>query len=201
MSLPTTATVHNWRRLTNKSGLYPIYLRITIDRVQKYELIPVPAKISKEQWIREDDNWVCDDHPFFFEINTKIREQKQTIQNLIKRYYLAGKTMTFSTITSEIKRSGYNKTFNAFFAEYVRRPTDNLEPATFKKYKACLEHLNSFSKDITFQDLSPELIEGFYCYCRDVKLLLGSTIESYFKAAWRYFGQTNGDRKYSKITQ
>ncbi len=182
MSLPTTAVVHNWRRLNNKSGLYPIYLRITIDRKQKYESIPVPAKVSKEQWIGEDDNWVRDDHPFFFEINTKIREQKQAIQNLIKRYYLAGKTMTFLTITSELKRSGYNKTFSAFFAEYVRRPTDNLEPATFKKYKACLEHLNTFRKDISFQDLSPELIEEFYCYCRDVKLLLGSTIESYFKA-------------------
>ncbi len=165
MSPPTTAVVNNWRRLKNKSGLYPICLRITIDRVQKYDLIPVPTKISKEQWIGEDDKWVRADHPFFFEINTKIREQKQAIQNLIKRYYLAGKTMTFSSITSELKRSGYNKTFNAFFAEYVRRPTENLEPATFKKYKSCLEHLNSFRKDISFQDLSPELIEEFYCYC------------------------------------
>jgi hypothetical protein len=170
MSLPTTAVVHNWRRLNNKSSLYPIYLRITIDRIQKYEMIPVPAKVSKEQWIGEDDNWIREDHPYFFEINTKIREQKQAIQNLIKRYYLAGKTMTFSIITSELKRSGYNKSFSGFFAEYVRRPTDNLEPATFKKYKACLEHLNSFKKDIPFQDLSPELIEEFYCYCRDVKL-------------------------------
>jgi hypothetical protein len=104
MSLPTTAVVHNWRRLNNKSGLYPIYLRITIDRIQKYEMIPVPAKESKEQWIGEDDNWVRDDHPYFFEINIKIGEQKQAIQNLIKRYYLAGKMMTFSTITSELKR-------------------------------------------------------------------------------------------------
>jgi Arm DNA-binding domain len=76
MSLPTTAVVHNWHRLTNKSGLYPIYLRITIDRVQKYEMIPVPVKISKEQCIGEDDNWVRDDHPFFFEINCKIRGTK-----------------------------------------------------------------------------------------------------------------------------
>jgi site-specific recombinase XerD len=62
------------------------------------------------------------------------------------------------------------------------RPSDKLEPDTFKKYKACLEHLNNFKKEIYFNELTPEMIEDFYTYCRDVKLLQGSTIESYFKA-------------------
>jgi site-specific recombinase XerD len=182
MKLPTTAVVHNWRRTTTKSGLYPIHLRIAINCVQKYDPIPVPANISREQWLGEDDNWVRDDHPFYFEINNKIRERKQLVQNLIKRYYMAGKTITFSDIFMELKRAGHSKNLNLFFAEYIRRPTDKLEPDTFKKYKACLEHLNSFKKEIYFNELTPEMVEDFYAYCRDVKGLQGSTIESYFKA-------------------
>src|SRR5450432_1654198 len=106
MTLPTTSVVLNWRQLRNKSGLYPVHLRITMDRKSKYEHIPAPAKISKAQWIGQDDNWVREDHPFFFEINTKIREKKQAVQNLIRRYYLAGKPITFSTIFHELHRSG-----------------------------------------------------------------------------------------------
>jgi len=182
MKLPTTAVVHNWRRTTNKSGLYPIHLRIAMNLVQKYDEIPVPLKISREQWLGEDDNWVRDDHPFYFEINNKIRERKQLVQNLIKRYYMAGKTISFSDIFMELKSAGHSKNLNLFFAEYIRRPTDKLEPDTFKKYKACLEHLNGFKKEIYFNELTAEMVEDFYAYCRDVKGLQGSTIESYFKA-------------------
>jgi len=182
MSLPTTSIVHNRRRLSNKSGDYPIHLRITIDRKSKYEHIPVPAKISKAQWIGQDDNWVRDDHPFFFEINTKIREKKQAVQNLIRRYYLSGKPITFSTLFHELHRSGLTSTFNAFFADYIKHPTDKIEIDTLKKYKACIEHLNTFNNKISFQDLTPDLIEEFYCYCRDKKELKGSTIDSYFNA-------------------
>jgi site-specific recombinase XerD len=182
MNLPTTAVVINRRRLNNKSGVYPVHLRITIGRTSKYERIPIPTNISMEQWIGEDDNWVRNTHPYYFEINIKIRERKQAVQNLIKRYYLAGRMPNFSDIFAVLKRSGHSESFNAFFAEYIRRPTDKLEPDTFKKYKACLEHLNNFKKNINFQDLNPEIIEDFYCYCRDAKGLQGSTIDSYFNA-------------------
>ncbi|MEO7046524.1 MAG: phage integrase SAM-like domain-containing protein [Ferruginibacter sp.] len=161
MKLPTTAVVHNWRRKTTKSGLYPIHLRIAMNKVQKHDLIPVPANIRKEQWLGEDDNWVREDHPFYFEINNKIPERKQLVQNLIKRFYMAGKTIMFSDIFMELKSAGHSKNLNLFFTEYIRRPTHKLEPDTFKKYKACQEHLNGFKKNIFFHDLNPEMIEAF----------------------------------------
>jgi len=105
MMLPTTSVVHNWQQMTNKSGLYPVHLRITIDRKCKYLLIPVPSKISKAQWLGQNDNWVSADHPFFFEINIKIREKKQIVQNLIRRYYLGGKQITFSIFFHELDGS------------------------------------------------------------------------------------------------
>jgi hypothetical protein len=183
MNLPTLSVVHNRRRLSNKSGKYPVHIRITIDRASKYHPIDLPEKITKEQWSGMDDYWVKNTHPFYFETNTKIREQKLVIQNLIKRYYLAGKKMSFSVIFSHLNQADLGSCFNIFFANYIKNPNDKLEPDTFKKYKACLDHVNSYNKEITFQELTPELIEEFYHYCRDKKNLKGSTIDSYFNAS------------------
>ena len=182
MILPTTSVLLNRRRLPNKSGKYPVAIRITINRSSKYHTIPLPEKVTTEQWSGVDDYWVNDSHPFSFEINTKIREEKQIIQNLIKRYYLAGKKITFQMIFGQLKHGGSGSCFNTFFANYIKHPTDKIEIDTLKKYKACLEHLNSFNREIMFQDLTPDLVEDFYRFCRDRKNLVGSTIDSYFNA-------------------
>ena len=58
MNLPTTAVILNRRRLANKSGKYPVHIRITIGRQSKYRAIPTPEKVSKEQWSGIDDYWV-----------------------------------------------------------------------------------------------------------------------------------------------
>jgi len=182
MKLPSTAVILNRRRLSNKSGRYPIDIRISINGASKYRSIPLPEKVRKEQWSGTEDYWVNSTHPFYFEINTKIREEKTVIQNIIKRYYMAGKKITFPMIFGHLKNTGIGSCFNIYFDNYIKHPSDRIETDTLKKYKACLEHLNNFNKEITFQDLTPDLIEDFYRFCRDQKNLQGSTIDSYFNA-------------------
>ena len=104
MSLPTTAVILNRRRLANKSGRYPVHIRITIGRQSKYRSIPTPEKVTTEQWSGNDDFWVNTTHPYNFEINTKIREEKTAIQDIIKRYYMAGKRITFPMIFGHLKK-------------------------------------------------------------------------------------------------
>lgn len=58
MIIPTLSVVINRKSETSKTGLYPIYLRITIDRESKYYKIEVPKKISYKDWNGADDNWV-----------------------------------------------------------------------------------------------------------------------------------------------
>jgi hypothetical protein len=58
MNLPTTTILLNWRRKTNKSGKYPVHIRIMINRACKYYPIPIPEKISLPQWAGKDDYWV-----------------------------------------------------------------------------------------------------------------------------------------------
>src|SRR5882724_8915246 len=180
MSLPSVKVVHNWRNKPNKSGLYSIHLPITIAGEQKYYPVQVPMKVSLNQWSGEADAWVKNNHPFFFEINNKIRERKNVILDLIGRYYNSTNALTFAIIFKELKKSINTDSFNEYFEYYINHPSGNLQLDTLKKYKACLDHLNRFNKKIRFVDLSPELVRDFYDYCRSNEHLAGSTIDSYF---------------------
>jgi hypothetical protein len=66
MFSPLVTIVFNWRGETNKSGLYSIYLRITIDRVSRYYKIYLPQKITYQQWSGVEDAWVKSTHPYSF---------------------------------------------------------------------------------------------------------------------------------------
>jgi hypothetical protein len=98
MILPQVSVILNWRNETNKSGLYPIHLRITINRLSKYYRIDIPKKITLKDWSSTEDAWVKQSHEFAFEINNKIREKKNLIHDLIKRHYNFNKNLDFETI-------------------------------------------------------------------------------------------------------
>ncbi|MEK7227833.1 MAG: hypothetical protein AAB681_00570, partial [Patescibacteria group bacterium] len=65
MNLPQVSVVFNWRNEDNKSELYSIHLRITINRDSRYYKIPLPQKVTEAQWNGKDDNWVKN-HEFSF---------------------------------------------------------------------------------------------------------------------------------------
>lgn len=181
MVIPSVRPVHNWRKNKNKKGIYPIHLEIKIG-VRKYFPIKVPYKVSKDEWSGKDDAWVKSTHPFFFEINNKIREKKSVIIELIKRYYTLNKSLSFDVVFKELNKRYNTGSFNQYLQDYINNPSDNIEPDTLKKYRACLEHLNNFNSDVKFHDLCPQLIEDFYQHCVKKAKLVGSTIDSYFDA-------------------
>ena len=98
MIIPHVAVVLNWRNHDNKSGLFSVYLRITIDRVSRYFKILIPKKIRIDQWSYGDDCWVRTNHPFSFEINNKLMEKKNVVYKFIKRNYNYNKRVTFDII-------------------------------------------------------------------------------------------------------
>lgn len=182
MKVPTVSIVINYRKQSNKTGMYPIYLRITIDRQSKYVKIPTPQKVSLSDWNHnhKGEIYVKNNHLFAFEINTKIREYKQKIYDIIKRYYALNRTIKFEVILQELTRNSGKLTFNQFAAEYIKNPKEKFELATITKYNTFLKHLNDFNKQVQFNDLTPELVVNFRTHL-EVKLnLAGSTMKSYF---------------------
>lgn len=128
--------VFNWRNQENITSQYSIHLRITIDRKARYYSIPLPLKITPEQWSGREDNWIKNTHPYYFEINTKIKEKKDVVSDLIKQYYMANKQLTFEAIDRYLKKKGDPQSF----IDYMK---DHPESAgkTRAKYYQKIQHL------------------------------------------------------------
>lgn len=164
MHYPTVTVVLNWKGLKNKLGLYSVYLRITIERTSKYYTVPLPMKVSAEDWTGREDAWVRNTHPFSFEINSKIREKREVIYALIKRHYNLGKPLAFETIFKTLRRKDDGSLLNSYFKAYIRERPEKLEEATWQKYEACLQHLNAFNPKISFPEVDEPLVKNFKKY-------------------------------------
>jgi site-specific recombinase XerD len=180
MNLPQIAVVFNWRNEDNKSGLYSIHLRITIDRDSRYFKVPLPQKVSDDQWNGKEDNWVKN-HPFSFEINNKIIEKKALLNELIKRSYNFNKPLTFDTISRHLKKKGNSNSFYDYMKDFIANPPEKLEENTIKKYNTCLSHLQEFRKELYFSDINNILLRDFHRFMQVEKKLQGSSCKKYME--------------------
>jgi site-specific recombinase XerD len=182
MNLPQVSVVWNWRNQINLKGGYSIHLRITIDRISKYFTIPIPKKVTKEEWAGKDDAWVKSGHPFSFEINNKINEKKMLVYELIKKYYYLNKPVSFPIVFRQLKRKGDVSSFLDYLELYIKDPPEKLHENTLKKYQTCHKHLSKFKASINFNEIDQTLIQDFYKYLQVSLKLGGPTIKKYFDA-------------------
>ena len=183
MRLPHLAVVLNWRNEANKSGLYPVHIRIKIGEDAKYYKVEVPKKILRDQWSGEEDRWVKNTHEFAFEINNKIREKKNIILDLIKRSYSFNKNLTFETIFLHLTRKGEKNSFYDYMDGYIKKPPELLADNTLKKYTTCLHHLKHFrKKTLYFSDIDKELIRDFHRHMQTKLHLQGAACKKYMEA-------------------
>ncbi len=182
MILPRIAVLINWRNETNVSALYPIHIRIMIGRSCKYYRVPLPQKVRLHQWSGEEGNWVKPDHPFSFQINSKILEKKTILHEQIKRNYNANKNITFETLLKQLERKGDRGSFLDYMDSYIKRPPGKLEENTIKKYKTTLNHLKAFRKQIYFSDIDSDLPRDFLRYMQVDLELGGAAARKYMEA-------------------
>ncbi len=164
----------------NKSGLYSVYIRITINRQSKYYTVSVPKKVSFEQWSSKEGCWVKNTHPYCYEINNKIKEKKEIIDGLIRRHYNLSKPLTFPVIFKQLKRTDDNSLFNSYIRQYIDDRPEKLEASTWEKYEGFLKHLNDFNPKISFAEVDESLVRNFKKYLEQKLGLVGSTVKSYF---------------------
>ncbi len=181
MNLPQISVVFNWRNEDNKSELYSIHLRITIERDSRYYKIDLPQKVTINQWNGKDDNWVKN-HPFAFEINNKIIEKKALLNDLIKRSYNFNKPLSFETIFKHLKKKGDTNSFYEYMKGFIANPPEKLHENTIKKYNTCLSHLQEFKKELYFSEIDNTLLHDFHRFMQIDKNLQGSSCKKYMEA-------------------
>lgn len=180
--IPTISVVLNWRNQKNTRGLYSVYLRITIDRNSKYLKIPVPLKITRSQWSGANDNWVKSNHPFAFEINSKILEKKNVAIELVKRSYMFNKALSFENFFSVMKRKGDQHSFYDFMQRYIDRPPEKLAVNTIKKYRTTLTHLKKHRSHLPFAGIDAKMISDFHRFMQNELNLEGAACKKYMEA-------------------
>lgn len=185
--VPTISVKHNWRKLTNQDGRYGIHIRVYLSGEQaRHYPVKLPAKVSPDQWQGKENHWVKNNHPFFFEINCKIAETINKLNELIRRYYNMNKPVTFYSIEKELMLRGERNNFNDYFSNYIRHPpeTVSLDEVTWEKYRACLFHLNNFQEKITFSQIDETLIARFKNYLSNLKGRNGKMGPATIKSYW-----------------
>lgn len=176
----------NYRNKTNKSGLYSIHLRVTINREQRYYEIKVPQKVRLDQWTDRPEAWVKDSHEYAFEINNKIIEKKTIVTDLIKRFYNLNKNLNFYAVDRELNRTGDRMVLNDYVDNYIKHPPENvsLDDVTWEKYRAFKKHLDAFRPKTLFSEVDGTFIARFKNYLANLKgrkgKMEGATIKSYF---------------------
>ena len=185
--VPTISVKYNWRKLTNRDGRYGIHIRVYLSGEQaRHYPVKLPAKVSPDQWQGKENHWVKNNHPFFFEINCKIAETVNKLNELIRRYYNMNKPVTFFSIEKELMLRGERNNFNDYFKNYIRHPpeTVSLDKVTWEKYRACLFHLNNFQEKITFSQIDESLIARFKNYLSNLKGRNGKMGPATIKSYW-----------------
>ncbi|MBN8783565.1 MAG: hypothetical protein ABS85_08770 [Sphingobacteriales bacterium SCN 48-20] len=105
--VPTISVKHNWRNATNRLDRYGVHLRVYLSGEQaRHYPIEISSKISVQEWLGKDNHWVKNTHPFFFEINCKIAETVNKLNDLVKRHYTQNKPVTFYRIEKELMLRG-----------------------------------------------------------------------------------------------
>ena len=199
--MPTYRPVWNWRNKKNENGQYPIHIRICLNRITKYYPVEVPRNIRKEEWTGKPNNWIKNTHPFAFEINGAIKEITDILDGLVRRYYVAKKSLNFAIIYRELLKNNNTNIFNAYFDDFIKDPPETFDPETLKRYRACLKHLNRFNAFITYNDLSSELFLRFKKYCETDASLVASTINGYFNAIKKVVFWARKDNHITKAHQ
>ena len=194
MLIPRVGVILNWRNQVNISGSYPVHIRIKIGKGSRYYKIETPLKIRLEEWSGKEDCWVKSSHPFAFEINNKIRDKKNIINDMIKRSYNFNKNLTFETILSHLRKKGDINSLYDFMQGYIDNPPEKLEENTLKKYRTTLTHLKKFRKQFFFSDIDNLVISDFYKFMQKDLKLAGGACKKYmqaFKKVIRYARKEN----------
>ncbi len=141
--------------------------------------------MKPSEWSGLEDAWVKPSHTFAFEINNKIREKKNILNELIKRSYTFNKSISLESLFSHLKRKGDRHSFYDFMQLYIDRPPEKLEENTLKKYRTTLTHLKKHRSQLQFADIDSKMIGDFHRFMQMKLNLEGAACKKYMERSKR----------------
>ena len=148
----------------SKDPIYPIKLRVTFARKQRYYPLDVSA-VSKADWEKIQSGQ---------RMSKSQREVFHTIREYEGRAIEITDTLhpfSFHAFDTRWKSSAVpthsSKSFQAVFKEYIEDLRRAGRASTTSSYQCAFNSLTSFSKNLAWNDLTPEFLEEYEAYMRE----------------------------------
>lgn len=178
-----------WKHDANSRGLYPIYLRITINRKTVY--LSTGKFVSEKLWDGKNEQ-VKQTHPEHSLINPEITAKKNHVSKKILEYILKEKSVTAKEIKHLFSTNGNASNIFDFVQTFMEEVKHKREPGTLENYRKHLKKLEEFngSKILSFDEINMQWLSSFENKMRKTVggnyagAVLG-TIRTFFNAARR----------------
>lgn len=155
--------VFNRAGKTNKSGLYKVNIRVTVDRRHHYLDVPGFPKLNKKYW--HPSGMVRNTHPHNYELNKILRDAVMRIEAHVARLSAAGQKVNWTAIRDYYNAANLDDDFVAWARRYIRRDRTIIE-VTKNGYRTMINWVERFSPQLTVKNIDREFVENFLDWLR-----------------------------------
>ena len=171
--------VYNRKKCLNKKGMALVQVEAYLGRKKKY--FSTKVYLKPEQW--DNKKLMVKNHPNADALNRLIYEFVTTIEKKELELWQQGKRISLELLKNALTTQENNSSFISFFRQEVMN--SSLKDSTKRNHLSTLMLLQEFKKNITFSDLTFELISSFE-YFLQLKGYHTNTIAKHMKHLKRH---------------
>lgn len=171
--------VYNRKKCLNKKGMALVQVEAYLGRKKKY--FSTKVYLKPEQW--DNKKLIVKNHPNADALNRLIYEFVATIEKKELELWQQGKRISLELLKNALTTQENNSSFISFFRQEVMN--SSLKDSTKRNHRSTLMLLQEFKKNITFSDLTFELISSFE-YFLQLKGYHTNTIAKHMKHLKRH---------------
>lgn len=171
--------VYNRKKCLNKKGMALVQVEAYLGRKKKY--FSTKVYLKPEQW--DNKKLIVKNHPNANALNRLIYEFVATIEKKELELWQQGKRISLELLKNALTTQENNSSFISFFRQEVMN--SSLKDSTKRNHLSTLMLLQEFKKNITFSDLTFELISSFE-YFLQLKGYHTNTIAKHMKHLKRH---------------
>lgn len=171
--------VYNRKKCLNKKGMALVQVEAYLGRKKKF--FSTKVYLKPEQW--DNKKLIVKNHPNADALNRLIYEFVATIEKKELELWQQGKRISLELLKNALTTQENNSSFISFFRQEVMN--SSLKDSTKRNHLSTLMLLQEFKKNITFSDLTFELISSFE-YFLQLKGYHTNTIAKHMKHLKRH---------------
>jgi integrase len=174
----TVKPVFNRTNQKNKSGLYSIHIRLTIDKKTTYYNSDLP-RIEKKYWSGKSNKWIKETHRLAFEFNDELIKKTAFIyESAYRLHKKESPSQCFLTIRKRLHLNNNTADFYKYFENKI--PQIQLHKNTLKAYTSTLYLCEEYKKNLTFKELNKDFLIGLRNFAKNERKIADVTAKRYF---------------------